>query len=85
MIVLHFSMEEENIFHILMASVICLHFSMQEEDILERPQPFIAPKDPMGSLRKLGATFLLGATALHQKKNWMDLGDAYCNPTVVSE
>ena len=35
MIVLCFSMQEKDMFSILMASVMCLHFSMQEEDILE--------------------------------------------------
>ena len=36
MIVLHFSMQGENILSVLMASVMCLHFSMQEKDIIEQ-------------------------------------------------
>ena len=35
MIVLCSGMQGEDIFSILMASVMCSHFSMQEEDILE--------------------------------------------------
>jgi hypothetical protein len=35
MIVLHFSMQGNILFSLLMASVMRLHFSMQEEDVLE--------------------------------------------------
>ena len=35
MIVLHFSMQGEDLLSILMASVMCLHYNKQEEDTLE--------------------------------------------------
>ena len=35
MVILCFSMQKEDIFSVLMASVMCLQFSMQEENILE--------------------------------------------------
>ena len=35
MTILRFSMQGEDSFELLMASVMCLHFSMQEDDVLE--------------------------------------------------
>jgi hypothetical protein len=46
------------------------------------------PQGPHGLFAKMRdhvRTFLPGATALCKKNNYMDLGDAHCNPPVVSD